>query len=118
MPPENLESRVTALEGQVRDLRDEVQANKLDVTTTQALIVAVDRDVSAMSDFRQATTSTMNALRADMVDMSQDITGLRETMSAGFAEIRGRFELTAAGQQRIVELIQTVIAAPGDNDSD
>lgn len=103
MPPENLESRVTALEG-------EVQAAKVEVTAVRELIRAVDRDDSEMRGFRRATVASLNALRADMVDMRQGMVDMRQ-------EMRAKFDVTAAGQQRIVELIQTVIEAQGDSDS-
>lgn len=62
-----------------------------------------DRDVGELGDelrdFRRATTAGFNALREDMVDMRQ--------------EIRTKFDLTAAGQQHIVELIRQVIDRQG-----
>lgn len=76
MPPENLEPRVSALEGE--ELRD----------------------------FRKATTASFNAMRQDMVDMRRDMTD-------GFADMRSKFALTAAGQERIVELLHTVIDTQG-----
>lgn len=118
MPRDNLESRVTALEGQVRELRGEMQANKLDVQATQALVIAVDRDVSEMRGFRRATVASLNALRADMVDLRSEMTDLRGDMTEMRSEMRAKFEVTAAGQQRIVELIQTVIGTRGDSAAD
>lgn len=50
-------------------------------------------------DFRRATTASLNALRADMVD--------------GFTEMRAKFDVTAAGQQHIVDLLQHVIDGLG-----
>jgi hypothetical protein len=113
MQPENLEPRVTALEGQVRDLRGEVQANHVYIAAVRELTAAVDRDVSEMRGFRRATIATMNALREDMVDMRRDITGMRHQMSGMRQEMRSKFAITAAGQERIVELIQQVIDAQG-----
>jgi len=82
MPDENLEPRVSALEGEVRD-------------------------------FRRATIASFNALRADMVDVRQDVINLRQETAAGFTEMRSKFDVTAAGQQHIVELIQQVIDTHG-----
>lgn len=141
MQPENLEPRVTALEGQVGELRGEVAA-------IRGLARAVDRDVSEMRGFRRATIASFNALRADMVDMRQDMNDLRQDVgnlrqemggmrqdmndirqdmndgfrradeqfaqvNNGFIEMRGKFDITAAGQQRIVELIQQAIDTQG-----
>ncbi|MEZ0362632.1 hypothetical protein ACAG26_02855 [Mycobacterium sp. pUA109] len=107
MPPENLESRVTQLEGQVRELRGRVRASERDAAAARVLAGGADRDVGEVRDevrdFRTATIASFNALREDMIDMRQ--------------EMRAKFDLTAAGQQRIVELIQTVIDAQGGKDS-
>lgn len=113
MFPENLEPRVTALETQVRELRGEVQANKFDVAAAQTLALAVDRDVSEMRGFRRATVASLNALRADMVDMRADMVDMRADLTGMRHEMRAKFDITAAGQQRIVELIQRVIDAQG-----
>src|SRR5690625_3723673 len=110
MPPENLESPVTALEG-------DVQVGKVEVTAVRELIRAVDRDVSEMRGVRRATVASLNALRADMVDMRQDMVEMRQGMVDMRQEMRTKFDVTAVGQQRIVELIQTVIEAQGDSDS-
>ncbi|PQM44753.1 hypothetical protein C1Y40_05091 [Mycobacterium talmoniae] len=103
MPSENLESRVTALEGQVRELRGRVRASEQDAAAARVLAGGADRDVGAIGDelrdFRNATTASFNALREDMVDLRR--------------EMRAKFDLAAAGQQRIVDLIQTVIDAQG-----
>lgn len=93
MQPGNLESRVTALEGQMRELRG----------AARVLAGAADRDVSEIHgevrDFRRATVASINALRDDMTDMRQ--------------EMRSKFDLAATGQQNNVELIQVVIDAQG-----
>jgi len=56
----------------------------------------------ALRDFRQATMASFNAMRQDFVD-------LREQVDRGFAEMRGKFGVAAAGQQQIVELLQSVL---------
>ncbi len=77
---------------------------------------AADRDVSEfggeLRDFRRATIASFNALRQDMTDMGA---ALRRDMNDGFVEMRAKFDTAAAGQQRIVQLIQTVIDAQGAN---
>jgi hypothetical protein len=59
-----------------------------------------------LRDFRQATTASVKPLRQDFVD-------LRTAFDQGFTEMRGKFDAAAAGQQRIVDLIQTVIEDRG-----
>ena len=128
MQPGNLESRVTALEVQVGELRSRVRASEHDAAAARVLAGGADRDVGEVRgeirDFQQATIGSFNALRADMVDMRQEmVDSFRRVdekfarVDNGFAEMHAKFDMTAAGQQRIVELIQTVIDAQGDNGS-
>ena len=108
----DLESRVGALEEQVRDLTGRVQASEQDAAAARVLAGAADRDVSEfrgeIRDFRRATTASFNALRQDFVD-------LRTHVDNGFTEMRGKFDVMAAGQQQIVGLLQTIITDQGRN---
>jgi hypothetical protein len=58
-------------------------------------------------DFRQATTASFNAMREDFTD-------LRDKVDTGFVEIRGRLDAAAAGQEQIVNLLNTLIGHEGD----
>lgn len=80
MEPEDLEPRVSGLEEQVSDLRRDLGEARQ------------DSDMAAI--FR--------AERQDFVD-------LRDHVDRGFMEMRGKFDAMAAGQQQIVELLQTLI---------
>jgi hypothetical protein len=66
---------------------------------------AADGDVS---EFRRATTASFNALRQDFVD-------LRAHVDNGFTEMRGKFDVMAAGQQQVVDLLHTIITDQGHN---
>jgi hypothetical protein len=109
---EDLEPRVSALEEQVRDLKGRVHASEQDAAAARVLAGAADRDVSEfrgeIRDFRRATTASFNALRQDFVD-------LRTRVDDGFTEMRGKFDVMAAGQQQIVGLLQTIITDQGHN---
>jgi hypothetical protein len=113
----DLESRVSALEEQVRDLTGRVHASEQDAAAARVLAGAADRDVSEfrgeVREFRRATTTGFNALRQDFVDLRQDFVDLRTHVDNGFIEMRGKFDVMAAGQQQIVDLIQTVITDQG-----
>jgi hypothetical protein len=65
-------------------------------------------DLESLRDFRRATTASFHALRGDFVD-------LRRHVDNGFTEMRGRFDVMTAGQQQIVDLLQTIITDPGHN---
>lgn len=104
--PDDLEARVAALETQVRDLADRVRHSEQDAAAARVLAGGADRDVAEIRgeirDFRQATTSSFNAMREDLAD-------LRTHVKDGFTEMRGKLDATAAGQQHIVNLLNTII---------
>lgn len=97
-----LEARVSELAEQVQ----QAQAAREDAAAARHLAAANDRDVSEirteLRDFRQATTSSFNAMRDDLAD-------LRSETHTGFTEMRGKFDQTAAGQAQIVELLDALI---------
>ena len=112
-----MESRVSALEGAVRDLTGRVHASEQDAAAARVLAGAADRDVSSfrgeLRDFRQATAMSFNALRQDFVDLREHVDRGFAEVDRGFTEIRGKLDATAAGQQQIVGLLQTIISRPG-----
>ncbi|WP_102141953.1 hypothetical protein [Mycobacterium hubeiense] len=117
----DLEPRVSALEEQVRDLAGRVRATEQDAAAARVLAGAADRDVSEfrgeIREFRKATTASFNALRQDFVDLRQDFVDLRTHVDIGFTEMRGKFDVMAAGQEQIVDLLQTMITDQGRDDA-
>jgi hypothetical protein len=117
--PGDLEPRVSALEEQVHDLNGRVRASAQDAAAARVLAGAADRDVSEfrgeLSDFRRATAASFNALRQDFVDLRQDFGDVRTHVDNGFTEMRGKFDGMAAGQQEIVDLLQTIITDHGQS---
>jgi outer membrane murein-binding lipoprotein Lpp len=130
----DLEARVTTLEVQVRELTGQVRHTAQDAAAARVLAGGADRDVTEIRaeirDFRQATTASFNAMRADVTDLRADVTDLRTDFTdlrtevndlrtemnakfgevdKGFAEMRGKFDAAAAGQQQIVGLLTTLI---------
>lgn len=101
-----LEPRVSALESEIRELRSRVRATEQDAAAARILAGAADRDVGEirgeLRDFRQATVAGFNAMREDFVSLREDFGGLR-------AEMRDKFDVTAAGQRQIVTLLETLI---------
>ena len=132
MRPESLEQRVTVLESQMRELTDRVRTSEQDAAAARVLAGAADRDVTQfmgeLRDFRRATTSSFNALREKMnerfaqvhEEMNERFAHVDERFSRveehfgriddGFIEMRGKLDGAAAGQQRIVELLEGLIA--------
>jgi chromosome segregation ATPase len=123
--------RVAELERQVRDLDRRVRSSAQDAAAARILAGGADRDVAEIRgeirDFRQATTSSFNAMRADFTDLRQGFTDLRQEFTdlrqemndkfdgvdRGFIEMRGKFDATAAGQQHIVDLLTTIMNEQG-----
>ena len=135
----------------LNDIHRRLRAAEQDAAAARILAGAADRDVSEIRaeirDFRQATTTSFNALRADFVglredvgdlrgdvgglrqdvgdlrqdvgDLRENIGGLRENIGGlqgdfsdlgrGFTEVRRKVDATAAGQQRVVTLIESLI---------
>ena len=102
------------------EIKRRLQAAEQDAAAARVLAGAADRDVSEIRadirDFRSATTASFNALRQDFVDLRnhgdrrfKQVDRGFEQVDRGFAEMRGRLDATAAGQQRIVELIESLI---------
>ena len=109
------------------DIKRRLQAAEQDAAAARILAGAADRDVAEIRaeirDFRKATTASFNALRQDFVDLRdhvdrrfdqvdrrfEHVDQRFDQVDGGFAEMRGRLDATAAGQQRIVELIESLI---------
>jgi chromosome segregation ATPase len=109
--PDDLEPRVSALESEVQDLRTRVRGSERDAAAARVLAGGADRDVEQIRgeirDFRKATSASFTAMREDLND-------LRTHVDHGFAEMRGRLDATAAGQQHIVDLLTTIIDRPDE----
>lgn len=65
--------------------------------------------VIADPGFPEQNNQVLNAMRGDLTDLRGEFTGLREKVNDGFIEMRGRLDVAAAGQQRITDLLTTVI---------
>lgn len=117
--PGSLEARVTTLETQMRDLAERVRASEQDAAAARVLAGGADRDVAAfrgeLRDFRNATMASFNALREDMNDRFARVDERFNQVDNGFIEIRGKLDAAAAGQQRIVELIEALGGAQGSS---
>jgi hypothetical protein len=113
MADEGLEPRVSALEGEMREIRARLKTSEQDAAAARVLAGAADRDVgeirAEMRDFRRATVGSFNALREDLVDLRAEMRSGFDEMRSGFDEMRSKFDLTATGQQQIVDILQTLI---------
>ncbi|GGL23546.1 hypothetical protein [Nocardia jinanensis] len=103
----NLGARVSALEGEVGELRERVRRTEQDAAAARVLAGGADRDVSEIRaeirDFREQNLRLHNATR-------EDITDIRGKLDL----LRGKLDLLATGQQQIVNLITRAIDRKAD----
>lgn len=103
---DDLASRVTALEHQVRLVSQ-------DAAAARVLAGGADRDVTEIRGeiraFRQATTASFNAMREDLTELRQRFDTLERKVDDGFTEMRGRLDATAAGLDQIAGLLTTLV---------
>lgn len=123
--PPDLEARVTALETQVHDLDERVRHSEHDAAAARVLAGGADRDVAEIRreirDFRDQNTRVLNAMRDDLVDLRSHVDrGFARVdekfavVDRGFAEMRGRLDAAAAGQQQIADMLTALIARDDD----
>ena len=53
-------------------------------------------------EFREQNNRVLNAMREDLAD-------LRSQVNSGFAEMRGKLDVAAAGQEQIARMLGTLI---------
>jgi methyl-accepting chemotaxis protein len=127
--PADCEARLSALETRVSELAERVQHSEQDAAAARVLAGGADRDVEQIRgeirDFRQATTSSFNAMREDLTDLREDLNDLRKRVESGFAqvdrgfaEVRGRLDGAAAGLEQIAGLLNTLISQQDGHQED
>jgi chromosome segregation ATPase len=92
---EDLEARVTALEEQGRQSRQDAAAARI-------LAGAADRDVSDFKQTLNSHTQVLNALRETQVEHGQRLDQLEAKVDSGFTKMN-------IGMERMTQLIQQVI---------
>ena len=98
--PSDLETRLAALEARV----EEVAA---DAAAARHLAAARDRDLADLGVKVDANRSAINALGQQTAGRFDR---LEHELRTGFAEMCGKLDQTAAGQQQIVDLLTTFIS--------
>ena len=97
----------------MEDIHRRLRATEQDAAAARVLAGAADRDVTEIRaeirDFRNAATASLNALREDFGDLRRHVDQGFEQVDRGFAEMRGKLDATATGQQHIADLIQGLI---------
>jgi hypothetical protein len=104
--PKDADARLSAVEARVEEVAAEASAARQDAAAARHLAAAQDRDVADLGVKVDANRKAINALG---VQTAARFDRLENEMRAGFAEIRGRLDHAAAGQQHIVELLTTLL---------
>lgn len=109
---DDLEPRVSALDGDVAEMQDRVSKARTDSAAARILASGADHDVSEVRVEMRAVRHALNALRATQVDHGKKINRLEDrvgtlqgTVTAGFAEMRAGFGTMSAGMAEIVGLL-------------
>jgi predicted nucleic acid-binding Zn-ribbon protein len=111
-----LESRVTALECQFKDLNARVSRSEQDAAAARASAGGADRDVAEIrGEIREQNNRLHNATREDLTDLREHVDTRFTQIDDNFIAVRGRLDGAAAGQQLVVELLNTLIARGGDS---
>jgi septation ring formation regulator EzrA len=128
--PPDFEARLSAVESRVHQLDADVTAAVSDAAAARHLAAARDRDLADLTIKVDANRAAINGLgvqtasRFDLVDQRFDqvdrqfeqvdrrfeqvdrrFEQLENEMRTGFAEMRSRFDHTAAGMAQIVDLL-------------
>jgi uncharacterized protein YceH (UPF0502 family) len=104
---DDLTARVAALETRIDELTDRVRRTEQDAAAARVLAGGADRDVADLGVKVDANRKAINALGEQT---AARFDRLEQQMNSGFAEIRGKLDATAAGQQQIVNLLDILIA--------
>ncbi|MBF6349401.1 hypothetical protein IU448_10240 [Nocardia flavorosea] len=131
----NFEERLTALEDEVGDLEHRLQRSEKDAAAARILAGGADRDTSELRiELREsreqnmrvhnATRSDIADLRGDIIEIRGNITGIRgeigqlnNRVDTLTLEMRSKFDMLAAGQQQIANLITLASTAKAANSS-
>jgi hypothetical protein len=108
--PDDIEARVAALEARIGQVAADAQVARQDAAAARHLAAARDRDIADLAVKVDANRSAINALgeqtreRFDALERKVD-DGFRK-VDEGFIEMRGKFDMTAAGLERIATMIE------------
>ena len=119
MPDDDVEARITRLEHEVAELREQVALTRSDAAAARVLAAGADRDVSEVRAELRAHTQGLNALRETQLEQGQEINELRHEMREGFTSqgrgideleraMRGGFATMATGMAQITALLTDI----------
>ncbi|HET6709680.1 hypothetical protein [Amycolatopsis sp.] len=99
---EDLETRVTALEKQMQNTRQ-------DAAAARVLAGTADRDVSEFKQTLNGHTQVLNALRETQIEDHRDIAALKNEIGSLRADMNSGFTKVNIGMEQMSRLLQQVI---------
>lgn len=116
--PADIERRLTSLESRLEDVAtDAAAARYLAAAHDRDLAdlgVKVDANRRAINALGQQTAGRFDNLEGRFDNLESRFDNLENTVGSGFAEMRSKFDQTAAGHEQIVRLLDRVIAGMDD----
>lgn len=85
--PEDVETRLSAVEQEVARLRAKLGDVAADAAAARVLAGGADRDVSDLGETLRAHTQLLNALRETQIEQAQRLYSLDQRMTQGFATL-------------------------------
>ncbi|GAA5111990.1 hypothetical protein [Pseudonocardia adelaidensis] len=117
---DELEARVSRLEGEVARLKDGVSVSRADAAAARVLAGGADRDVSEMKTLLRAHTQTLNALRETQIEQGRKLTALDAKavqmdvkfvqMDAKFNQMDGKVDQMDAKVDQALGMLSTGMA--------
>jgi septation ring formation regulator EzrA len=85
--PEDIENRLSAVERDVAQLREQTALAALDASAARTLSAGADRDVSEVRAELRAHTGALNALRETQIEAGHGLENLERITGDGFATL-------------------------------
>jgi hypothetical protein len=101
----DLDRRMTTLEKEMRQLREDSAVARGDATAARILAAGAHKDVGDALAKWDAHIQTINAIREDQLDLKKRVDGLEVKVDAGFAEVKENFAMLNVGMAQIVALL-------------
>ncbi|MGH3751341.1 MAG: hypothetical protein ACRDRP_01360 [Pseudonocardiaceae bacterium] len=106
--PDDIETRMTILEREVAQLREQVTLTRSDAAAARLLASGADHDVSEVRAELRAHTQALNALRETQLEQGRAIASLDQRMTSLDQRMTGLERKVAGLDQKVASLDQKV----------
>ena len=104
--PEDMESRLSAVEREVVRLRETASLAATDAGAARVLAAGADHDVSEVRAELRAHTSALNALRETQLEQGRRLDGMDGRFDGLETSVSDGFATVGAGMARLVTLLE------------